>query len=69
MIKFDIKFDGDGMRRQMIEAAEKQVREKLRSRGIYNVTVKATGMVGDEVKFQFSGPDDDVKKAKAIFGS
>ncbi len=69
MIKVDIKIDEDGIRRKIIEAAENQVNEKLRERGIFTVTAKAIRAEGDGNRFEFSGPDADVKKAKEIFGS
>lgn len=69
MITVDFKIDGKAIQRKIIEAAEKQVNEKLRNHGIFTVTAKAIGAEGDGVRLEFSGPDEDVKKAKEFFGS
>lgn len=53
MINVSFSFDEDRFRRKSMDAAEKQVR--------------ANSMEGDYVRFQFSGDDEAVKKAKAIF--
>ena len=42
MLKVSIKFDKDALERQMMDAAEKQLREKLRAHGLGRVKVKAS---------------------------
>ena len=69
MITAKFSFDEDGFRRKIMEAAAKQVGDKLALRGIHGVIVRPIAIEGDHVRMEFSGDADAVKKAKEIFGS
>ena len=67
MIKFDFKFDKDGFEKTAMEAAAKQAQEKCRAKGFRNVRVTAVKR-GIKWDLDFKGPEDEVKKAAAMFG-
>ena len=57
----EIKLDGSGG--MVIGAMEQHLRDKLKSRGLSSVTVKAVLKAGKPT-IEFSGPEEDVKKAR-----
>ncbi|MGA2686260.1 MAG: hypothetical protein ABSF51_14550 [Verrucomicrobiota bacterium] len=65
MIKSSVEFNEDGFRRKMLKAAENELREKLHAKGVHNVTIRAIAIQEGGVRFEFSGEDADVQKAKA----
>lgn len=68
MFNVSVKIDKDAIERKVIEAAEKQLREKLRARGLSSVKVKTVRTAG-KMSFELSGPEEDVKKAKDLLSS
>jgi hypothetical protein len=52
----------------ILEVAKKEIREKLRTKGIHNVTIRANGFNGDSASFTFSGEAEAIKKAKESLG-
>ena len=51
-----------------MQAAENQVRERLHAKGIHNVMVRAMAIESGGVRFEFSGEQADIQKAKAALG-
>jgi hypothetical protein len=68
MITASYEFNEDGFRRKILEAAEAQVREKLRVAGIHSVRIKAVAIESGGVRFEFSGESTEIQKAKAALG-
>ena len=65
MIKVSVKIDKAAIERKITEALEKQIREKLRSRGLATVQVKKVTQ-GGKTTFDLSGSEEDVQKAQAV---
>jgi hypothetical protein len=57
----ELKLDGVGG--MIIGAMEQHLRDKLRSHGLSSVSVKAVLKAGKPT-IEFSGPEEDVKKAR-----
>ena len=68
MLKVDVHINEDAIKRKILDAAEKQVRDKLQMKGIHSVIVKAVAIEDGGVRFQFVGDDAEIKKAKAALG-
>ncbi len=62
-----VRIELDGIGGVIIGAMEKHLRDKLRSHGITSVEVKSVVKAGKPT-IEFSGPEEDVKKARKYLG-
>lgn len=73
-LSFSSNFDGDGFKKKMYEAAEKQFKEnvhkQLRGAGYSNVKVTFSGSIErNDLKVNLSGPDAEVAEAKRLLAA
>jgi len=68
MAKATATFDDAGFVRKIQDAVVGKVKEKLALHGLTDVNVSAVGIEGTKIRLEFSGEENDVKKAKEIIG-